>query len=360
MSTLPASSTATEAGTTPADYAAPVQFERYAGNPILSPNPDRHWEAKVATNPAAWIDPGDGRVYMLYRAAGHDEKHRVYFGMAVSDDGYRFERTSSDPIFGPSDDGFDGGCVEDPRVVKIGQFYFITYAVRAQPPGQYWLGDEAPWKPDPLSPEAPIAFRNNFTVTGLLMTRDFKTFFRAGPLTDRTVDNRDVILFPELIDGQWYMIHRPMQWTGGDFGTEHPAMWICRGNDVFDMHDHRLLAKAQQPWEMKTGGNTPPMRTELGWLTLYHAVGPDKRYRLGALVLDLEDPTRVVHRTDRWLMEPETDYELNGYYKGVIFPCGKIVKDDRLMVYYGGADKYVALATCNFTELLDYLKTCPA
>ncbi|MFP3386596.1 hypothetical protein, partial [Tritonibacter sp. SIMBA_163] len=85
-----------------------------------------------------------GRVRMLYRAAGHDEKHLVYFGMAGSDDGYRFERTSTEPIFGPSVDGFDAGCVEDPRVVKVGEFYYISYAVRAQPPGQYWLGDAAP------------------------------------------------------------------------------------------------------------------------------------------------------------------------------------------------------------------------
>jgi len=342
-----------------ASYAAPVQFERHAGNPVLGPNPANAWEAKVATNPAAWLEE-DGRVRMLYRAAGHDEQHKVYFGMAESDDGLHFRRVSDRPVFSPSQDGFDAGCVEDPRVIKIGEMFFVTYAVRAQAPGQYWLGDDAPWKRDPLSAETPIALRENYTVTGLALTRDFRTWVRAGSLTDRSVDDRDVMLFPETIDGHWYMIHRPMQWTGRAYGTDHPAIWISRGVDPLVMGDDRLLAKAEFPWECKIGGNTPPLRTDDGWLFLYHGVGPDKHYRLGAIVLDLDDPTVVRYRSEGWLMEPVESYELEGYYKGVIFPCGKLVKDGRLHVYYGGGDKVVGVATCDFRELMDYLRNCPA
>ena len=89
-------------------------------------------------------------------------------------------------------------------------------------------------------------------------------------------------------------------------------------------------------------------------------MGPDLHYRLGALLLDLENPARVLHHTPDWLIQPEEDYELEGYYNGVIFACGKVVIDGTLFVYYGGADKYVGLATCDLSELLGYLLACPA
>ncbi len=107
------------------------------------------------------------------------------------------------------------------------------------------------------------------------------------------------------------------------------------------------------------GINTPPIKTPHGWLTIYHAVGPDKFYRLGALLLDLDDPGKVLHRTPDWLMQPEKDYEIEGFYRGVCFPCGAVVKDGTLFVYYGGADKCCAVATCDFGRLLDHLRACP-
>ena len=106
--------------------------------------------------------------------------------------------------------------------------------------------------------------------------------------------------------------------------------------------------------------NTPPIKTKDGWLTIYHAVGSDKHYRLGALLLDLENPAKILARTKDWIMQSQEDYEINGYYKGCVFPCGKVVIDGTLFVYYGAADKYVALATCDLQEFLDYLKSCPA
>jgi predicted GH43/DUF377 family glycosyl hydrolase len=120
------------------------------------------------------------------------------------------------------------------------------------------------------------------------------------------------------------------------------------------------LASAKYDWETKLGGNTPPIRTDEGWLTLYHAVGPDARYRLGAMLLDTHDPTIVRHRTPDWLLQPELDYEIEGPYRGCVFPCGKVVIDGTLFVYYGAADKYVALATCPIASLIDYMLTCPS
>jgi predicted GH43/DUF377 family glycosyl hydrolase len=339
-----------------------MKLQRYEGNPILSPNPKNEWESAVTTNPGAWYDAEAKEVNVLYRAAGYDPRHKIYFGLAKSKDGYNFERVADEPIFGPSVDGFDAGCVEDPRVVKMGEYYYVTYACRAAPPGQYWIQppDKPAWIRPKLPGDFPLCIRENHTSTGLLLTKDFKTFIRAGRLTNPMVDDRDVILFPEKVQGKYVMIHRPMNWVGQEYGTQFPAMWISFGDDLFNMTESHILAKSKYDWERKIGGNTPPIRTDHGWLTLYHAVGDDNRYRLGAMLLDLENPTRILYRTPDWLIQPEEDYEVNGYYPGVIFPCGKVVLDGQLFVYYGGADKYVGLATCDFRELLDYLLTCPA
>jgi predicted GH43/DUF377 family glycosyl hydrolase len=296
---------------------------------------------------------------MLYRAAGNDAEHVVHLGLATSRDGYTFERQAQ-PVFSPSTDGFDAGCVEDPRIVRMGDYYYVTYATRFFPPGEYWRNDRARFKPPGCPPDFPRVLRENATSTGLLLTKDFRTYIRAGRLTSPTVDDRDVILFPETIAGKYVMLHRPMEWVGERYGTEFPAIWVASGDDLLTLENSRLLAKAKHDWERKIGGNTPPIRTAHGWLTLYHGVGEDRHYRLGAMLLDLADPTRVIHRTPKWIMQPEAAYELEGLYQGCIFPCGKVVIDDTLFVYYGAADKYVALATCPLQELLEHLLSCPA
>ena len=338
-----------------------MKLTRYAGNPILSPNPANTWEAMVTTNPGAWYDEATHQVTMLYRAAGDDPEHRIYMGLAVSDNGYHFERQSDQPVFGPSQDGIDAGCVEDPRIIKMGEWYYVTYAFRPFPPGQYWLNsNHLAYRTMSCPDEFPWILRQNETSTGLAMTKDFRTWIRAGRMTDPTVDDRDVILFPEKIDGQYWMLHRPVNWVGERYGTEYPAIWISKSDDLLGWSESKLLAKGAFAWEnKKIGGNTPPIRTPYGWLTLYHAVGEDKHYRLGAMLLDLQDPTIVRYRSYDWLLQPEETYETEGYYPGVCFPCGKVVIDGTLFVYYGGADKYVGLATCKLDDLLAYLLSCP-
>ena len=342
--------------------ASGFQLKRFGSNPVLSPNPANAWEALVTTNPGAWIDPQSGDVCLLYRAAGNDPQHRVVLGMARSRDGYHFERCSDQPVFEPSVDGFDAGCVEDPRVIRIADHYYITYAARAVAPGQYWImpPSERKWRAEALPGDVPWCIRENHTATGLAITRDFKTFIRAGRLTSPSVDDRDVILFPEKIKGKYYMLHRPMQWAGDRYGTEHPTIWISCGNDLLAMKNPKLLIKAKYDWETKIGGNTPPVRTPHGWLTLYHAVGPDKHYRLGALLLDLDDPTVVRHRTPHWIMQPEEDYETMGFYNGCVFPCGKVIRDGKLLVYYGAGDVHVGVASCEMDTLMTHLLNCPA
>lgn len=336
-----------------------MKLKRCEKNPVLSPNPKNKWESLVTTNPAAWYDSAAGCFKMLYRAAGDDPEHRIYFGLAQSRDGVNWRRVFDQPVFSPGHDTLDAGCVEDPRVIKMGDDYLITYASRPFPPGQYWLKDDRKFKAPACPDYYPKMMQENATATFLVITRDFKTFFRAGCLTDPRYDDRDVILFPEKVGGRFVMMHRPMQWCGRGYPNEHPAIWISKADDLLGFRDSVLLAQAKFPWELKIGGNTPPIKTAAGWLTLYHAVGNDGYYRLGAMLLDLEDPAMVRYRTRDWLLQPEESYEKEGFYNGVVFPCGKVVCGDTLYVYYGGADKYVGLATCSLTELLDYLKTCP-
>jgi predicted GH43/DUF377 family glycosyl hydrolase len=195
------------------------------------------------------------------------------------------------------------------------------------------------------------------------MTKDFKSWIRAGWLTDPLLDDRDVILFPEKVNGRYVLFHRPLEWTGPQYGTEHACAWIKFADDLLGLAaaPSKLLIKNRYPWEAaKLGVNIPPIKTPHGWFTIYHAVGPDKFYRLGALLLDLNDPSKVLHRTPDWLMQPEADYEIEGFYHGVCFPCGAVVIDGTLFVYYAGGDKYCALATWDFDELLKHLRSCPA
>lgn len=341
-----------------------MKLKRFEGNPILSPNPANDWESVVTCNPGAWYDEKNHQVLMLYRTSGREPGLKIYFGLAVSKDGYHFERVSDEPVFSPSADGFDAGCVEDARIVKFGEWYYVTYACRPYPPGPYWLPIEehkAKYVPWNWPPEFPFYYRQNNTATGLAMTKDFRTWIRAGRITNPDVDDRDVILFPEKINGQYVMLHRPMNWVGPQYGTDEPAMWIAFSDDLLVWKNSKLLAKAVFPWEnKKIGGNTPPIRTEHGWLHLYHAVGKDRHYRLGAMLFDLEDPSIIRYRSRDWLLQPEEKYELEGPYNGVVFPCGSVVIDGTLFVYYGGADKYVGLATCRLDALLDYLLGCPA
>jgi predicted GH43/DUF377 family glycosyl hydrolase len=141
------------------------QLKRYEGNPIVSPKAGSEWESEVTTNPAAWYDEEKGEVQLVYRAAGNDSEHRVHLGLAVSKDGYNFERVSEEPVLTPLIGSIDNGCVEDPRIVKIGDWYYITSATRPFPPGKYWENENHHADKNSHFPEEfPIAMRENFHI----------------------------------------------------------------------------------------------------------------------------------------------------------------------------------------------------
>lgn len=347
---------------TPKDTLMPKSFqlERYSGNPILTPRAGSAWESEVTTNPGAWYEEDTGEVKLLYRAAGHDEAHRVHLGLAVSRDGYHFERTADTPVLSPLDGGIDHGCIEDPRIIKIGSWYYVTAATRPFPPGRYWLNENHHADTNGhLPPEFPAALRGNLTSTQLYLTQDFQKWIRAGRLTNARLDDRDVIIFPERIGGKWITLHRPMQWHGEGFANAFPAIWVARSDDLLEWKEMKLLAKGEFPWEKKVGANNPPLRTDHGWLQIYHGVGADKQYRLGALLLDLNDPTIVTHRTPAPIYEPVAPYEKEGIYPGVCFPCGHAVINGTYFLYYGGGDVNCCVATAPLRDLLQHLLDHP-
>ncbi len=336
-----------------------MKLTRFPGNPILRPDSRSAWERACATNPGAWHD-GEN-VHLLYRAGPMTKEHPIYFGRAVSSDGLSFKRVSHAPVFGPSADGFDAGCVEDARMVRFGDLYVVTYAARAFYPGAYWKSNISLTAHTPQFPTAaPLAARMNLTRSGLALTRDFNVWHRLGPITDATVDNRDAIIFPERVNGYFVLLHRPASWIGAAYGCEKPSIWISFSSDLLAWRSHRLLAGPAYWWEaLKIGGGTPPVKTKDGWLMIYHGVDAQRVYRAGAMLLDLNDPCRVLARTPEPILEPEAKYERWGLVPNVVFPTGNVVIQDRLFVYYGGADRVSCVATVELDKLLAHLKKHP-
>ncbi len=339
-----------------------MKLEKFAGNPILRPNPNNAWEERCVLNPAVVYDDAAEKFIMLYRAAGNDKRHQITFGIAESEDGVHFERTANAPVFAGRRDEPDGGCAEDPRLVRMGKTYFLTYAARAYAPGQYWL---EPWvegvsrppmyleKADVYGTELPQFARENTTVSYLAATNDFKHYKKLGRLTDPTVDDRDVLLFPETVQGNYVLVSRP---KFKDAEVKMPSIWISFGKDLLVYGKPQFLMTGEQWWEeQRIGAGTPPVKTERGWFMLYHGVDAKGVYRVGAVLLDLLDPRKVLARTKDFLMEPDREYELSGLYGGCVFPTGAVVKGSTLYVYYGCADQYIGLATADFSKLLSYL-----
>ena len=333
-----------------------MKLKKFLGNPILSPNSDNPWESLVVCNPAAWYE--DGRFYLLYRAAGDDKEHYIHIGLAESQDGFNFRRVLDQPVLSPGIGSFDGGAVEDPRLVKFGSEFYMTYAFRPYPPGQYWKYQYDEVKAPVHDCFAPKCLRENIGNSALAVSKDLIHFKKVGRLTEANFDDRDVILFPEKINEKYYMLHRPKDFVGDEFGTQFPAIWIKSTDDLMSWNvPSRLLLKGKEWWEVKVGGNAPPLRTEEGWLMLYHGVDENFTYRIGACILDLEDPTKILYRTKDFIMEPETDFEKKGLYKwGVVFPTGNVLVDGVLYVYYGASDQWCCVATANLDELLQFIK----
>jgi len=180
-----------------------MKLLKHPNNPILSPNQENDWEDLAVCNPGAWYE--NGKYYLLYRAAGNDEAHVIRFGLAESDDGLNFRRVSDQPVFGPSAEGPDSGCVEDARIVKFDDFYYVTYAFRPYPPGRYWEFAHDEVLTCNAGIHAPRNLNFNIANSAVAITRDFKHWQRLGRITRPDLDDRDVIFFPGIPLNQLYL-----------------------------------------------------------------------------------------------------------------------------------------------------------
>jgi predicted GH43/DUF377 family glycosyl hydrolase len=337
-----------------------VKLTRYNRNPILAPDPGSLWESGSASNPAAWIEAG--KVMLLYQAERDDANRSGCFGMAASDDGFRFRRSSGQPVFTPSLDGWDAGSVENPHVVKFGNVFFVTYAARLFSRGPLVPGGTPTdaLLPVRLPSEAPHAARENAVRTGMAITEDFKTWKRLGPITQANARNGHAMILPEQIDGEFVMLHQPTSWIGPQYGCTSASIWISFSSDLLVWHEDHILAQPVADWEAYgIQASAPPLKTPAGWLLLYCGVDQDMVHRAGALLLDEKDPLRIIGRTPDPILEPEAVYERQGTSPYVVIPCSQVVIDDQLFVYYGGAARFCCLATAPLGQLLDHLLSHP-
>lgn len=336
-----------------------MKLNKCSENPILKAKEGSEWENLCVLNPACVYE--DGYFWLFYRAAGDDDKHIISIGLAKSKDGVNFERCFDHPILSPSEGGPEGNGMEDPRVIKMDGIFYMTYASRPSPSGKYWLPEvrrEDYFRFKPMPESAPKMLKEYNTATYLAMSDDMINWYKCGKITDSRHDDRDVFFFPEKINGKFVMLSRSQNRVGEEYGCDIPSIWISYSDDLLEWDNYKLLCTAKEPWEAKKiGGSTPPIKTDRGWLVLYHGVENKEfgEYKVGALLLDLENPEKIVARTKEPIMVPEYDYETQGFYSGCVFPTAAVVVDGTLYVYYGAGDKYCCQATCNLNELIDFL-----
>ncbi|MCX7048896.1 MAG: glycosidase [Candidatus Sumerlaeota bacterium] len=336
-----------------------LHFKRCPENPIVRPGL-YPWRMATVFNPGVIYD--EGKFYLYERAAGGLRPFHCYIGMLESADGVHFRHVQDTPVLTPEMAGSRYGSVQDPRVVKIEGLYYMTYAFRPYACGYHPTGLGVPDTEQMDYPGFSKKAEENQTRSGIAISKDRIHWEHLCWPTPAELDDRDVILFPEKIGGRFALLRRPLQFIGPKYGTDMPGIWICFSEDLRNWSEPELIAKPEYKWEDgRIGGSTPPIRTDKGWLVLYHGVEMQNAqtrrvvYRLGAMMLDLEDPRKVLARTPDFIMEPEEYYEHFGLFiPHVIFPTGAVVKDELLWLYYGVADTAIALATISLNELVDY------
>ena len=225
--------------------------------------------------------------------------------------------------------------VEDPRITRLEELgkWAITYT----------------------------AYSSSGPMVSLALTKDFHEFERMGPIMPP--EDKDAALFPRRIGGKWILIHRPVA-ASHEPGTH---IWASSSPDLKNWSDHRIIipARAGAWWDAnKVGLSAQPLETPDGWLILYHGLRRTTAgaiYRLGLVLLDLENPFTILRRSDEWIFGPQKNYEKEGDVGGAVFPCGWILDNatGKVRMYYGAADTCIALATANLDDLLTYIKSCP-
>lgn len=184
----------------------------------------------------------------------------------------------------------------------------------------------------------------------LLLTKDFKEYERIGSIFPP--ENKDVVVFPRKIGGLYYAFHRPVPTEIG-----MPDIWVSASPNLVHWGEHRYVCGVTADgWENgRIGSGVPPIYTEKGWLHIYHGADADNRYCLGAMLTDLEQPGKIIAKSGEPILEPETDYEQQGFFGGVVFACGCVKQEETLIIYYGAADDKVARVEISMEEIWNAL-----
>lgn len=305
-------------------------FTRHPLNPIITAD-QLPYRANSVFNPGVGLV--NGETLLLIRV--EDLRGISHLLVARSTDGvtnWRFEQT---PLIAPEPETHPEeiwGC-EDPRLT--------------------WLPELDQWA------IAYTAYSRRGPLVSLALTHDFTEVRKLGPVMPP--EDKDAALFPHRIDGRWAMIHRPSPLRG------FAHMWVSYSPDLRHWGDHELLLEARDGawWDAgKIGLGPPPLETADGWLICYHGVhstsaGPI--YRVGLALLDLDDPRKVLRRTDEWVLGPTAPYERSGDVNKVVFPTGWVVDPATgvLSLYYGAGDSAIALATADLEDVLGLMRTLP-
>ncbi|MEN6519926.1 MAG: glycoside hydrolase family 130 protein [Armatimonadota bacterium] len=255
---------------------------------------------------------GKGKVYLTSIS---------HLRLARSRDGRHFT-VEEHPALCP-DKAAEAYGLEDPRITKIDDTYYIVYKSVAP----------------------------NGITQSLATTKDFVTYEKRGLIFPP--ENMDAMIFPEKINGRYAAIHRPVPRMIGE-----PNMWVSYSHDLIHWGDHKFMAGVMPGgWEGgRIGGGAIPFMTERGWLEIYHGATACHRYCLGAMLMEADRPERVIARTMQPIMEPEADYEVKGFVPNVVFTCGALVDGDRVTIYYGGADTVIAGAEMSVRDILRELE----
>ena len=294
---------------------------RYEGNPILTKD-DIPYQVETVHN--AGVAKFNGKYIMLFRS--HLATGRSIIGLAQSEDGFNFKPAdkpfltpSKEPVFAE----YEEYGVEDPRITPLEGAFYITYS----------------------------AYSRHGVRIGLAKTTDFKSVERVAFITQ--ADYRNTVIFPEKINGRYAKLDRPHS------DISPWSIWISYSPDLHYWGDSKVVMKpVKYHWdEMKIGPGAVPIKTDKGWLSIYHGVFPTMDgcvYRLGVALHKLDKPEIILGVGDRWILQPEDDWEVVGYVHNVVFTCGAVPEEDgTLKLYWGGADKVMCAGTAVIDELVE-------